>query len=228
MSLFCNFSRYGAFEPMRKVMAGLIFVLAAAGAQADPVRITAFGDSLVQGYGLPQGQGWVPQLQDWLDAQGEEVELINAGVSGDTTAGGAARIDWTLADAPDALIVALGGNDLLRGLAPEESRRNLTAIMEAAEAKALPVLLVGIQAPGNYGADFKESFDGIYPDLAARFDALLHPDSLAGIRAATGNDIQAAGAYLQDDGIHPNAEGVALNVAAIGPKVQQLIDQVAQ
>lgn len=213
---------------MRKVMAGLIFVLAAAGAQADPVRITAFGDSLVQGYGLPQGQGWVPQLQDWLDAQGEEVELINAGVSGDTTAGGAARIDWTLADAPDALIVALGGNDLLRGLAPEESRRNLTAIMEAAEAKALPVLLVGIQAPGNYGADFKESFDGIYPDLAARFDALLHPDSLAGIRAATGNDIQAAGAYLQDDGIHPNAEGVALNVAAIGPKVQQLIDQVAQ
>jgi acyl-CoA thioesterase-1 len=228
MSLFCNFSRYGAFEPMRKVMAGLIFVLAAAGAQADPVRITAFGDSLVQGYGLPQGQGWVPQLQGWLDAQGEEVELINAGVSGDTTAGGAARIDWTLADAPDALIVALGGNDLLRGLAPEESRRNLTAIMEAAEAKALPVLLVGIQAPGNYGADFKESFDGIYPDLAARFDALLHPDSLAGIRAATGNDIQAAGAYLQDDGIHPNAEGVALNVAAIGPKVQQLIDQVAQ
>lgn len=213
---------------MRKVMAGLIFVLAAAGAQADPVRITAFGDSLVQGYGLPQGQGWVPQLQDWLDAQGEEVELINAGVSGDTTAGGAARIDWTLADTPDALIVALGGNDLLRGLAPEESRRNLTAIMEAAEAKALPVLLVGIQAPGNYGADFKESFDGIYPDLAARFDALLHPDSLAGIRAATGNDIQAAGAYLQDDGIHPNAEGVALNVAAIGPKVQQLIDQVAQ
>ena len=213
---------------MRKVMAGLIFVLAAAGAQADPVRITAFGDSLVQGYGLPQGQGWVPRLQDWLDAQGEEVELINAGVSGDTTAGGAARIDWTLADAPDALIVALGGNDLLRGLAPEESRRNLTAIMEAAEAKALPVLLVGIQAPGNYGADFKESFDGIYPDLAARFDALLHPDSLAGIRAATGNDIQAAGAYLQDDGIHPNAEGVALNVAAIGPKVQQLIDQVAQ
>ena len=228
MSLFCNFSRYGAFEPMRKVMAGLIFVLAVAGAQADPVRITAFGDSLVQGYGLPQGQGWVPQLQGWLDAQGEEVELINAGVSGDTTAGGAARIDWTLADAPDALIVALGGNDLLRGLAPEESRRNLTAIMEAAEAKALPVLLVGIQAPGNYGADFKESFDGIYPDLAARFDALLHPDSLAGIRAATGNDIQAAGAYLQDDGIHPNAEGVALNVAAIGPKVQQLIDQVAQ
>jgi acyl-CoA thioesterase-1 len=228
MSLFCNFSRYGAFEPMRKVMAGLIFVLAAAGAQADPVRITAFGDSLVQGYGLPQGQGWVPQLQGWLDAQGEEVELINAGVSGDTTAGGAARIDWTLADTPDALIVALGGNDLLRGLAPEESRRNLTAIMEAAEAKALPVLLVGIQAPGNYGADFKESFDGIYPDLAARFDALLHPDSLAGIRAATGNDIQAAGAYLQDDGIHPNAEGVALNVAAIGPKVQQLIDQVAQ
>ena len=213
---------------MRKVMAGLIFVLAVAGAQADPVRITAFGDSLVQGYGLPQGQGWVPQLQGWLDAQGEEVELINAGVSGDTTAGGAARIDWTLADAPDALIVALGGNDLLRGLAPEESRRNLTAIMEAAEAKALPVLLVGIQAPGNYGADFKESFDGIYPDLAARFDALLHPDSLAGIRAATGNDIQAAGAYLQDDGIHPNAEGVALNVAAIGPKVQQLIEQVAQ
>ncbi|MFU1682510.1 GDSL-type esterase/lipase family protein [Phaeobacter piscinae] len=160
--------------------------------------------------------------------KGAEVRLINAGVSGDTTAGGAARIDWTLADGPDALIVALGGNDLLRGLAPSESRANLTRILEVAEANAVPVLLVGIQAPGNYGADFKAEFDAIFPDLARDYDTLLHADSLAGIRAATGDDIQAAAQYLQEDGIHPNAEGVALNVAAIGPKVLELIELAKQ
>ncbi|WP_282052875.1 arylesterase [Phaeobacter inhibens] len=213
---------------MRKMIAGLIFILTAAIAQAEPVRIAALGDSLVQGYGLPQGQGWVPQLQRWLGEKGAEVPLINAGVSGDTTAGGAARIDWTLADGPDALIVALGGNDLLRGLAPSESRANLTRILEVAQANAVPVLLVGIQAPGNYGADFKAEFDAIFPDLARDYDTLLHADSLAGIRAATGDDIQAAGQYLQEDGIHPNAEGVALNVAAIGPKVLELIELAKQ
>ncbi|MBQ4809234.1 arylesterase [Phaeobacter sp. HS012] len=213
---------------MRKMIAGLIFILTAAIAQAEPVRIAALGDSLVQGYGLPQGQGWVPQLQRWLGEKGAEVRLINAGVSGDTTVGGAARIDWTLADGPDALIVALGGNDLLRGLAPSESRANLTRILEVAQANAVPVLLVGIQAPGNYGADFKAEFDAIFPDLARDYDTLLHADSLAGIRAATGDDIQAAGKYLQEDGIHPNAEGVALNVAAIGPKVLELIELAKQ
>ncbi|MFV1491003.1 arylesterase [Phaeobacter sp. JH18-32] len=211
---------------MRKIMAGLIFILTAAVAQADPVRVAALGDSLVQGYGLPQGQGWVPQLQRWLGEQGAEVRLINAGVSGDTTAGGAARIDWTLADGPDALIVALGGNDLLRGIAPAESRANLARILEVAKANAVPVLLVGIAAPGNYGADFKAEFDAIFPELARDYGALLHDDSLAGIRAATGNDPQAAGPYLQEDGIHPNAKGVALNVAAIGPKVLDLVARV--
>ncbi|WP_102789789.1 arylesterase [Phaeobacter piscinae] len=213
---------------MRKMIAGLIFMLTAAIAQADPVRVAALGDSLVQGYGLPQGQGWVPQLQRWLGEKGAEVRLINAGVSGDTTAGGAARIDWTLADGPDALIVALGGNDLLRGLAPSESRANLTRILEVAKANAVPVLLVGIQAPGNYGADFKAEFDAIFPDLAQDYDTLFHADSLAGIRAATGDDIQAAGQYLQEDGIHPNADGVALNVAAIGPKVLELVELAKQ
>ncbi|APG47960.1 arylesterase [Phaeobacter porticola] len=210
---------------MRKMMAGLIFILTAAIAQAEPVRIAALGDSLVQGYGLPQGQGWVPQLQDWLDINDADAQLINAGVSGDTTAGGAARIQWTLADGPDALVVALGGNDLLRGVAPAESRANLTRILEVAKETSVPVLLVGIQAPGNYGADYKAEFDAIFPELAAEFGVLLHADSLAGMRAKTGNDPQAAGVYLQDDGIHPNAKGVALNIAAIGPKILELIAQ---
>ncbi|MFS4580692.1 arylesterase [Phaeobacter sp. C3_T13_0] len=213
---------------MRKMIAGLIFIFTAAVAQAEPVRVAALGDSLVQGYGLPQGQGWVPQLQRWLGEKGAEARLINAGVSGDTTAGGAARIDWTLADKPDALIVALGGNDLLRGIAPAESRANLIHILETSKTIGVPVLLVGIQAPGNYGADFKLEFDAIFPELSAEYGTLLHVDSLAGIRAVTGNDPQAAGKYLQDDGIHPNAEGVALNVAAIGPKVLDLVAQAAQ
>ncbi|WP_293573693.1 arylesterase [Phaeobacter sp.] len=213
---------------MRKMIAGLIFGLMATTAQAETLRIAALGDSLIQGYGLPQGDGWVPQLQAWLSAQGEDVEVINAGVSGDTTAGGAARVDWTLSDGPDGLIVALGGNDLLRGIAPEESRRNLTKILQVAQSRNLPVLLVGMEAPGNYGADFKESFDAIYPELAGEFDTLLHADSLAGMRAATGNDLRAASQYLQDDGIHPNKEGVALNIAAIGPVVQALIDQIEE
>lgn len=211
---------------MRKILALLSLMLFASHAGAEPLRVTAFGDSLVQGYGLPQGQGLVPQLQRWLDQNGADVTLQNAGVSGDTTAGGAERLDWTLSDNPDGLIVLLGGNDLLRGLSPSEARANLTRILELAEAREVEVLLIGMAAPGNFGPDYKQSFDAIYPDLAAQFGVLLHPDAFAGIVAETGSDLAAARQYFQDDGIHPNAEGVALNVAALGPVVLQLLARI--
>ncbi|MEP2716508.1 arylesterase [Pseudophaeobacter sp.] len=214
---------------MRKVWALLgiiIFGTVAPAARADALRITAFGDSLVQGYGLPQGEGLVPQLEAWLQEQNQEVVLSNAGVSGDTSAGGAARIDWTLSDSPQGLVVLLGGNDLLRGLPPTETRANLRKILVAAQAQEVEVLLIGMQAPGNYGPAYKASFDGIYAELAQEFDALLHPDAFAGIRAVAGPDPAAAQAYMQGDNIHPNAKGVALNVEALGPVVQQLMARI--
>lgn len=211
---------------MRKILALLSLMLFASHAGAEPLRITAFGDSLVQGYGLPQGQGLVPQLEQWLTDNGAEVTLQNAGVSGDTTAGGAERLDWTLSDNPDGLIVLLGGNDLLRGLSPQEARANLSRILQTAQTRGVAVLLVGMVAPGNYGPEYKQAFDAIYPDLAAEYGALLHPDAFAGIVALVGHDLAAAQSYFQDDGIHPNAEGVALNVAALGPVALQLVAQI--
>ncbi|WP_264212471.1 arylesterase [Leisingera thetidis] len=208
---------------MHKVLALLSLLLFAGAAWAEPLRITALGDSLVQGYGLPQGQGLVPQLQRWLTENGAEVELQNAGVSGDTTAGGAERAGWTLSDNPDGLIVLLGGNDLLRGLPPAEARANLRYILQAAEGRGIKTLLIGLKAPGNYGPDYKAAFDAIYPELAAEFGAVLHPDAFAGIAVEAGGDPAAAQAYMQDDGIHPNALGVALNVAALGPAALRLV-----
>ncbi|WP_291729850.1 arylesterase [Leisingera sp. F5] len=213
---------------MHKILALLSLLLFSSAAWAEPLRITALGDSLVQGYGLPQDQGLVPQLERWLNENGAEVVLQNAGVSGDTTAGGAERAAWTLSDNPDGLIVLLGGNDLLRGLAPEEARANLTLILQEAKALGIKTLLVGIKAPGNYGPEYKAAFDAIYPDLAAEFGAVLHPDAFAGIAAKVGRDPAAAQAYMQDDGIHPNARGVALNVAAIGPAALQLAGMITQ
>ena len=160
----------------------------AAEAQSAPFRITAFGDSLVQGYGLPQGEGLVPQLEAWLRAQGAHVTVANAGVSGETTAGGAARIDWTLADQPDAIVVLLGGNDLLRGLPPEQSRANLHQILSASQAKGVALVLIGMKAPSNYGAGYKTAFDAMYPDLAAEFEAPLIEDAFAGMRLDAGED----------------------------------------
>lgn len=191
---------------------------------ATPVTIAALGDSLTQGYGLPVEDGLVPQLEAWLRARGNDVAMINAGVSGDTTAGGLSRIDWTLTPEVDALIVALGGNDLLRGLPPEASRANLDGILAKAQARGLPVLLIGLPAPGNYGPEFKQAFDSMYPDLAEAYGALLIPDFLRPLSAmAAENPGTAVTTYMQSDGIHPNAEGVALIVEAIGPVVEQLV-----
>lgn len=201
----------------------LALSLCAAPSWADEVVIAALGDSLTQGYGLPAEQGFVPQLEAWLLARGHEVRLINAGVSGDTTAGGLARIGWTLTPDVQALIVTLGGNDLLRGLPPEAARANLAGILEAAAGAGVEVLLIGMEAPLNYGPDYKAAFDAIYPNLAADYGSLYVESFLAPVVAAP--DLRA---LMQADGIHPNADGVALIVEALGPAVEALVTRVQQ
>lgn len=216
---------YGAARAIRNIVFTSIFgISVASGAfAADVPKVLALGDSLTAGYGLVPEDGFVPQLTAWLAANGMAAEVINAGVSGDTTAGGAARLEWSLAGGADAMIVNLGGNDMLRGLAPAQARANLTQILEAARGRGLPVLLVGMLAPGNFGADYKAEFDAIYPDLATEYGALLLPAYFAPIATA---DLALDPAFMQPDGIHPNRDGVAKIVAAMGPVVMDLLAQV--
>lgn len=191
---------------------------------AEPVTIAALGDSLTQGYGLVPEDGFVPQLQKWLTKNGADVVLINAGVSGDTTAGGLSRTDWTLTPEVDAVIVALGGNDVLRGLSPEQAKSNIDGILTKIGTRGLPVLLAGIDAPGNFGPDYKAEFEALYADLAAKHGALLFPNFLEGLTRIE-DRAMVMREHMQSDGIHPDASGVALVVEAIGPAVLELIDR---
>jgi acyl-CoA thioesterase I len=203
-----------------------VMLIATAGlAAAEPVRIAAFGDSLIQGYGLLPEQGFVSQLEAWLQAKGAKAVLFNAGVSGDTTAGGLSRIEWTLTPDIDGLIVVLGGNDLLRGIDPTISRKNLDGILRTATDRGLPVLLIGMDAPSNYGSAYEIEFETMYSDLAIRYETLFYPNFLDAVtsredRVATLNEL------MQSDAIHPNAKGVALIVDSVGPSVLELIDRV--
>lgn len=210
---------------MGKVTGAIVVTLWAGLASAETVTIAALGDSLTQGYGLPIEQGFVPQLEAWLEGKGHDVDLINAGVSGDTTQGGLSRVAWTLTPEVDALIVTLGGNDLLRGIGPEVSRTNLEGIVRAATDAGVEVLVVGMQAPGNYGPAYKATFDAMYPEIAEAFGTLYLDSFFAGLGEA-GTDLAEVRAFMQADGIHPNAEGVTKIVEGIGPSVQALIDRV--
>ncbi|WP_132543437.1 arylesterase [Rhodovulum euryhalinum] len=216
---------YGARTRALKLAVAMVLAVAPGGALAEEVTIAALGDSLTQGYGLPQGEGFVPQLEAWLRAQGAEVTVLNAGVSGDTTAGGLSRVAWTLTPEVDAMIVALGGNDLLRGIDPAASRANLAGILKAAQEAGVEVMLVGLSAPGNYGPDFKSAFDAMYPELAAEYGAMHFESFLKGL-----TDLPDRGAamrdYMQEDGIHPSAKGVSLIVEAMGPTVLDLVSRV--
>lgn len=194
----------------------LVLAMPAGSAMAqDPQRLLVLGDSLTAGYGLNQGQGFTDQLGDALAAAGDNVIVINGGVSGDTSAGGAGRLGWLLGDKPDAAIVELGANDALRGLDPADTRRNLAKIIDELKAAGVEILLAGMLAPPNLGREYGEAFNSIYPDLAAEKGVALYPFFLDGVAAEP--------ALNQDDGIHPNARGVAVVVERILPSVRRLL-----
>lgn len=210
----------------QQLIAFVLLALPGSMAYADPIRIVALGDSLVHGYGLEPDQGFVPQMQRWLDAEGVEVELINAGLSGDTTSGGLARLDWALGDDADALIVELGGNDILRAISPDLARSNLERILQVAQDRNLPALLIGIVVPPNFGAAYQEEFSAIYPELSQQFSTLYYPDFL-GVFTESGDRFAAYETWFQSDGLHPNADGVALIVDDLGPMIAELAARVS-
>ena len=202
------------------LLSALFLLLLSTPARTDPQpRIVAFGDSLTAGYGLEQDDGLVPQLQRWLDAHGASgFEVVNSGLSGDTTAGARTRLAWTLVDGAEAVILELGANDMLRGIDPSETRANLDAMLAKIAARDLPVLLVGVKSVTNFGPNYKRDFEAIYPDLAARYGTLLDPNFFAGLIGGS--------KYFQEDGLHPNAAGIAVIVERLGPLVLELIARI--
>ncbi|SDH28906.1 acyl-CoA thioesterase-1 [Roseospirillum parvum] len=183
---------------------------------AAPLRILALGDSLTAGYNLPQGAGFPAQLEAALTARGHAVEVINGGVSGDTSAGGLSRLAWQLGDTPpDAAIVELGANDGLRGLDPGRTEANLSQLIARLKGTGVAVLLAGMMAPPNLGPEYGEAFNGLYPRLADQHEVLLYPFFLEGVAAQP--------ELLQPDGLHPTEEGVAEIVRRMLPKVEELI-----
>ena len=189
--------------------------LATGAAMAAETRLMVLGDSLAAGYGLPPGQGFPERLERDLRADGRDVTVQNAGVSGDTTAGGVARLDWSLADNPQAVIIVLGGNDMLRGLPPEAASANLETIITRLLARDIEVLLTGMMAPRNMGPAYVEAFDGLYPALAARHDIEFYPFFLDGVALDPALNL--------DDGLHPNEAGIAEISRRIRPAVDRLL-----
>ncbi|HEY4201443.1 MAG TPA: arylesterase [Devosiaceae bacterium] len=194
------------------------FAALAQPAGAAEHTIMLYGDSLLAGLGLSTADSFMGQMQAAMDTAGLDTELVNASVSGDTTATGLQRLDWTLADAPDAVILGLGANDMLTGLPADGVRTNLDAIMTKLDALHLPVLVLGMMANRGLGADYVSAFDGIYPDLAARHGALLYPFYLDGVALDP--------ALNQSDLRHPNAKGVAVIVARLLPFVEKLVHEL--
>jgi len=200
------------------ILAGHLGMIVADGAMAAPIKILALGDSLTAGYGLAEADGFCPQLEKALRAAGHDVRVIDGSVSGDTTADGLARLDWTLADNPDVVIVELGANDALRGLDPVQAKANLDTILTKLQNQGRVVLLVGMEAPRNLGQDYDQAFDGMYPDLATRHHVALYPFFLDGV--ATDLTLNQA------DGIHPNTAGVAVIVKRMLPAVEKALARV--
>ena len=201
----------------RLAAALLALVLTALPAAAEgPIRLLAFGDSLTAGYGLPADESFPVQLEAALRDRGYTVEVTNAGVSGDTTAGGLARLDWALADEPDLVLLELGANDGLRGLDPNDTRENLAIILERLTARGVPTLLTGMYAPPNLGREYGAVFDALFPELAEVHGVPFYPFFLDGVVASP--------SLNQADGIHPNAQGVAVIVERMLPMVIALIE----
>jgi acyl-CoA thioesterase-1 len=180
-----------------------------------PVTIVAFGDSLTAGLGLTASEAFPAQLQRTLEAKGIAATVVNAGVSGDTTSGGLSRLDWSVPDGTDAVILELGANDALRGVDPAVTRKALDAMLHRFQERRIPVLLCGMMAPPNLGAEYGRAFNAIYPELAASSGAILYPFFLTGVAADP--------KLNQRDGLHPTAAGVAVIVDRILPQVEDLI-----
>jgi acyl-CoA thioesterase-1 len=196
----------------------LMFWLTAAQAGTQPIRILAFGASIVAGYGLDTADSLPVQLEQALRIHGVNATVINGGVSGDTSAGGLARLDWALADNPDLVIVDLGGNDALRAIDPKSTEANLDAIVTRLQAQKRGVLIAGMLAPPNLGKDYAAAFNAVFPAVAARHQVPLYPFLLDGVVADP--------ALNQADGIHPNAAGVKVIVERMLPSVLQAIQQL--
>jgi len=198
------------------VLIGLLVLLGAPAHAAERVlKIVAFGDSLTAGLGLPAGAAFPARLEAALKAKGHAVTIVNAGVSGDTAAGGLGRLDWSVPDDADAVILELGANDALRGVDPKTTKAALDAILGKLDARRVPVLLAGMAAPRNMGADYVRAFDAIYPALASTHRVVFYPFFLEGV--ATDPKLN------QGDGLHPTAAGVDVIVARILPSVEALI-----
>lgn len=220
--------RHGLKAAPALIMTFALSIVAAAGATlaaaADtsppPVTIVAFGDSLTAGYGLKAKDAFPAQLQMALQDKGYKVTVVNAGVSGDTTADGLRRLDWALQPKPDGVILELGANDALRGIDPKEPRANLDKMLATLKAQGIDVLLAGMKSPNNWGADYVTHFDAIFPDLAAKYQVPLYPFFLDGVALDP--------AYTQPDGQHPTAGGVAEIVKRILPDAEALVQRISE
>jgi acyl-CoA thioesterase-1 len=206
------------------LMLALMTIATAASAQAQPaakpVKLVVLGDSLSAGLGLPAQEAFPAKLQKALQAKGIAVDMINAGVSGDTSSGGRDRLDWSVAEGTEGVIIELGANDALRGIDPDLTRTALTDIVARLKARNIPVMLCGMLAPPNFGADYAARFNSIYPDLAKKFDVPLYPFFLDGV---------AADAKLnQADGIHPTAAGVDIIVNNMMPTVEAFLRTISE
>jgi acyl-CoA thioesterase-1 len=212
-------SRYGAvlLRFNRNCLALMFFLagLFAPAAYAGPIRVMAFGDSLFAGYGVADADNFPTQLEKALRADGKDVRLINASVSGDTTADGLARLNWSLADKPDLVLLELGGNDALRGLDPDQAKSNLDKILGALKSARIPVLICGMLAPRNLGPAYAQKFDPLFQELADKYHAPLYPFILDGVALDP--------KLTQPDGIHPNPQGVLVMVKKILPFVEKAL-----
>ncbi len=224
-----SYGRLGAFRQARALSRSILALVAAAllllqggalqAAPGRPLRLVALGDSLTAGYNLPPAASFPAALERALKARGHNVEIANAGVSGDTASGGLDRLDWSVPDGTDGVILELGGNDMLRGLDPAATQRALDTIITRLKARGIPVLLAGMYASPNLGADYVQRFDAIYPGLAQKHGVILYPfflDGIAGERALN-----------LPDGLHPTAQGVERIVEGILPTVERFLAKVS-
>jgi acyl-CoA thioesterase I len=201
------------------VMAVILASATVSRAQEAAINLVGFGDSLMAGYELAPSESYTAQLEAALKAKGHNVAIANAGVSGDTTSGGLSRIDWSVPDGTDGVILELGANDALRGIAPEQSEKNLDSMLTRLKERGIPVLLAGMMAPPNMGGDYAEKFNPIYERLAEKHSVPLYPFFLDGVTTVAGMQLE--------DGMHPNAKGVGVMVERSLPAVEAFLGEIA-